>query len=89
MLRTAGELKIAFSTGHVQTIWLRGEVGDCSIVFPGTFFIVCTHTQSKSCLISIFVPAQTSHLKALSQLFVLFGIRGRGGGESHGKPARS
>eukprot|EP00752_Nemacystus_decipiens_P011479 g10191.t1 len=26
VLRASGELRIAFSTGHVQTIWLRGEV---------------------------------------------------------------
>lgn len=26
VFRASGELHIAFSTGHVQTIWLRGEV---------------------------------------------------------------
>lgn len=33
VLRTAGELSIAFSTGHVQTICLRGEVSDF-VSFP-------------------------------------------------------
>lgn len=31
VFRTSGELHIAFSTGHVQTIWLRGEVSTLTL----------------------------------------------------------
>lgn len=34
MFRTSGELHIAFSTGHVQTVYLRGEVSAISTAIP-------------------------------------------------------
>ncbi|CAN0155425.1 unnamed protein product, partial [Hapterophycus canaliculatus] len=46
VLRTEGELRVSFCTGHVQTIWLRGEVLRPMItVAPATHDFGTIHTE--------------------------------------------